>query len=93
MRQFALIAYDSPDDKRRGRLARILTMHGVRVQYSVFEVDLHQPAFEYLINRLRKECHPTEDHVRIYPLDRDILPKVQVLGGPRPYETPACWIV
>lgn len=93
MRHFALIAYDISNDRRRARVARILTEHGTRVQYSVFEVDLHPARLQALLQRLRNSIDSSEDHLRIYPLDRDTLDRVEVLGGPRPYETPSCWIV
>mgnify|MGYP002748130839 FL=1 len=35
-----LIAYDIPDDKRRGRIAKLLLTYGDRIQYSVFIVDI-----------------------------------------------------
>ncbi|AXE37695.1 CRISPR-associated endonuclease Cas2 [Acidipropionibacterium virtanenii] len=34
-----LIAYDVPDDKRRGHMAVTLKRFGLRVQFSVFMVD------------------------------------------------------
>lgn len=34
-----LIAYDVQDDRRRNRLAKLLSAHGDRVQFSVFVVD------------------------------------------------------
>ena len=38
MRNFYLISYDIPNDKRRLKIAHLLEGYGERVQYSVFEV-------------------------------------------------------
>ncbi|MEZ5213030.1 CRISPR-associated endonuclease Cas2 [Gordonia sp. (in: high G+C Gram-positive bacteria)] len=35
-----LVAYDIVDDRRRARLARLLSAFGDRIQYSVFLIDL-----------------------------------------------------
>lgn len=46
-----LIAYDIPDDRRRGRVSKCLQRHGDRIQYSVFIVD----ASRARMLRLRQE--------------------------------------
>lgn len=35
-----LVAYDVPDDRRRLRLAKVLSQYGDRIQYSVFIIDV-----------------------------------------------------
>jgi len=35
-----VVAYDISDEKRLGKVARFLEKHGVRVQKSVFELDM-----------------------------------------------------
>lgn len=53
-----LIAYDIVDDRRRTRLANVLSKYGDRVQYSVFIVD----AIPGQTIRMRLEISNTVDH-------------------------------
>ena len=63
--QLWVIAYDSPSNKRRRKLAKLLEGYGERLQMSVFECRL-QP---HQLRRLRQllACIATaEDSVRIW---------------------------
>ena len=65
--QMWVIAYDSPSNKRRRKLAKILEGYGERLQWSVFECRL-QP---HQLRRLRQllACIATaDDSVRIWPV-------------------------
>ena len=63
-----LISYDVALDKRRTRVAATLEDYGVRVQYSVFEVDTVERELDRLVDRLRDQIDPTTDSIRAYPL-------------------------
>lgn len=63
-----LIAYDIADPKRLNRVARFLTKHAVRVQYSVFVTDLKQTELEELLHDLEELIDLHLDDVRAYPL-------------------------
>ena len=65
--QLWVIAYDSPSNKRRRKLAKILEAYGEWLQWSVFECRL-QP---HQLRRLRQllACIATaDDSVRIWPV-------------------------
>lgn len=81
-----LISYDIPSnpagDRRRARLARRLEGLGLRVQHSVFEVDI-DPLKLPGVCRLLSECiDAAEDSVRIYPICGTCNAKVTQLGVP-----------
>jgi CRISPR-associated protein Cas2 len=77
-----LVAYDIPDDRRRGRLAQVLLAFGMRVQESVFECDLQaKNELTSMITHIRREIIPDDgDHVRIYRLCADCLAQTIILG-------------
>ncbi len=76
-----VVAYDTPCQKRRTKLANLLSAYGQRVQYSVFECRLKPQEFQGLRERLRKVVKSEEDSVRIYPLSGHTLGQVEILGG------------
>ncbi len=68
VRQFVVVSYDIPDDRRRGKVCRLLKDFGERVQYSVFECRLRPRELARLQERLRPLLVPKEDDVRFYRL-------------------------
>ncbi|WP_330203596.1 CRISPR-associated endonuclease Cas2 [Cyanobacterium sp. Dongsha4] len=77
---FYLIAYDIPDDKRRKKIADILTGYGSRVQYSVFECVLNLKQYKELRKRLKKVFKQEEDNLRFYPISAHTLKQVEIWG-------------
>ena len=77
---FVVIAYDIVCDRRRQRLAKLLSGYGERVNFSVFECDLKPRQFDRLQQRIAKSINPDEDRVRFYELCLDCLKRVQVQG-------------
>ncbi|HIK21801.1 MAG TPA: CRISPR-associated endonuclease Cas2 [Synechococcus sp. M44_DOE_062] len=77
-----IVAYDTPCNKRRKKIADLLEAYGKRVQYSVFECVLDRGKFEELKLRLRKRINPSEDSIRFYPLTGHALSQVEIWGGP-----------
>ena len=65
---FYVISYDIPDDRRRGRLAKVLKGFGTRVQYSVFEAHLNQRQYTDLKHAVAGVIDLSEDSVRYYTL-------------------------
>jgi CRISPR-associated protein Cas2 len=64
-----LIAYDITDAKRLRKLAKLLETHGVRAQYSIFELKLPREEVEKLITEIEKTVDPDEgDKVYVYPI-------------------------
>jgi len=77
-----VVAYDSPCDKRRRKLALLLEGYGVRVQESVFECELGAAAFAQLRGRLGRLIKPEHDAVRLWPLSRRSCARIVNLGTP-----------
>lgn len=90
-----LVAYDTPDDRRRLRIATILDDYGDRVQFSVFEVIADEHTFSRVLARLQRAVEPLEDSVRIYPVCNVCAQKVIRLGkkDPEPWWEPEVWII
>lgn len=63
--QLWVIAYDSPSNKRRRKLAKLLEGYGVRLQWSVFECRL-QPHQVARLRQLLAIIATPEDSVRIW---------------------------
>lgn len=75
-----VIAYDIPEDKRRGKISKLLQGYGVRVQKSVFEADLDERGYNDLRKRLKRWIVETEDSVRFYRLCADCRGQVETIG-------------
>ena len=76
-----VVAYDIPCQKRRTRVANVLSAYGQRVQFSVFECVLSRQQFCELRGRLQRVVKLPEDSVRMYPLSGHTLGQVEVWGG------------
>ena len=63
-----VVAYDIADDRRRGRVARCLQQHGVRMQYSVFFVDARPARILRLVSRLEGLIDAGEDSIMVCDL-------------------------
>jgi CRISPR-associated protein Cas2 len=66
-RHRVIIAYDSPNNRRRRKLARCALSYGERVQQSVFEANLTDAQLRVLARTLESLTQPGEDDVRLYP--------------------------
>jgi CRISPR-associated protein Cas2 len=75
-----VVAYDSPCNKRRRKLATLLEGYGVRVQESVFECELEAAVFAQLCSRLERLVRPEFDAVRMWPLSRRSCARIVNLG-------------
>ena len=84
---FLLITYDvSTRDERVGarrlrRVAKACTSYGVRVQKSVFEMQLGQKEWIELKARLLGEIDPNQDSLRVYFIDQVGKDKIQHYGN------------
>ena len=87
MNELHLIAYDTPSDQRRRRVAKVLEGYGHRVQDSVFECWLNPLQRDALLQRLRRQLSLRQDSLRIYILCAKDVADVQCLGvGGRPHD-------
>jgi CRISPR-associated protein Cas2 len=89
-----LISYDISPDKRRNKLAKLLTGFGSRVQFSVFECDLTVAQYARLRRRLGRLLVPEDgDSVRIYQLCAACVERVEIIGAGTIERTPDVWII
>lgn len=79
-RNYVVVAYDIPDDRRRHKVMKTLEGYGTRAQYSVFECELRPKQLEELKVRLRRLVDKEADDLRFYPLCDACLRKVTPLG-------------
>lgn len=79
-RQWTVVSYDIPDDKRRTKVMKTLEGYGHRVQYSVFECELRPADLQKLQQRLHDLIHPDQDDVRFYGLCDTCVQKITALG-------------
>jgi CRISPR-associated protein Cas2 len=61
--QIWVIAYDTPSDRRRRKLAKLLEGYGLRVQWSVFECELRGDQLQRLRQRLERLIVAEQDSV------------------------------
>ena len=85
-----LFCYDFPSnsggDRRRARLARRLVGLGLRVQYSVFELELPPEKLSLTLANLSDILLPEEDSLRVYCLCASCRSKAVFLGREAPCE-------
>ena len=67
-KEFVLIIYDIVDNRKRVKLAKLLSGYGKRVQKSAFEAMLTTQRYNKLIEEIPRSIDKTEDNVRIYKI-------------------------
>ncbi len=80
--EFYIICYDSPSDKRRGQLHKLLKHYAVAVQKSVFEAFLDDQTFDQMMRKIEALMNPNADSVRIYGMSRRSQRQMKVIGWP-----------
>lgn len=72
-----VVAYDISNDKRRKKLSELLDAYGVRVNYSVYEIELNKSKREKLLHEieLQKLFDKKYDSLRFYHLCETCVPK------------------
>ena len=75
-----IILYDIIDDKKRGRLVKILRSFGFRIQKSVFECLLTRNKYKSLITKLdnfiKQEKNQKDDSIIVYRLNKNVITKI-----------------
>lgn len=77
---YLVIAYDTPDDRRRARLAKLLKAFGERRQYSVFEARLTQEQWAQLKGKLEALVNKEEDVLAVYFLPPEAVGRTWRIG-------------
>jgi CRISPR-associated protein Cas2 len=85
-RQFVVVSYDIPNDRRRTKVCKLLKDYGMRVQYSVVECWLRPRDLQRLQDRLKPLLVTAEDDVRFYRLCENCKGKA-VVWSPRKRES------
>lgn len=75
-----LLCYDIADPRRLQRVHRFVVQRGLRIQYSVYLVDMDRTAFLRMLEGLSRLVHHRCDDVRLYPVPRRCL--AETLGQP-----------
>ncbi|WP_312714762.1 CRISPR-associated endonuclease Cas2 [Corynebacterium flavescens] len=65
-----LICYDVTNDKRRTRLAKLLSSYGDRIQYSVFVTDISPARLLRLKDEAKAKIDSAEDSILFCDLGR-----------------------
>lgn len=63
-----IVAYDVSENRRRNRVARQLERAGIRIQKSVFLVQLPRPEIQKLLGQLARLIDHRCDQVAAWPL-------------------------
>lgn len=77
---FLVVSYDIVDDRRRLRLAKVLTNYGHRVQKSVFECELDNGRYLALKKKVDRLIDHEEDSVRYYSICGRCRRNIEVSG-------------
>lgn len=63
-----IVAYDIADGRRLNRIAKVMKDFGVRVQKSIFEVEVSPAGFAEMRRRVEANLDHAEDGVKYFPL-------------------------
>ncbi|RTI01411.1 CRISPR-associated endonuclease Cas2 [Thermus scotoductus] len=77
---YLVIAYDTPDDRRRARLAKLLKSYGERRQYSVFEARLTREQWAHLKGKLEALVDKEQDVLAVYFLPPEAVQRTWRIG-------------
>jgi CRISPR-associated protein Cas2 len=80
------VCFDIQDDKKRRILGEWLEEYGIRVQRSVFEIEISKSKLKKLIEKIANEIDEKEDSVRFYYIHNGSIEKCKWLGfGGEPF--------
>ena len=80
MTYYLVIAYDTPSDKRRNKLVKLLKNYGERRQYSLFELRVSKDQLAKLKQGILKVVDEAEDTLAIYFLSPETLKRTLRVG-------------
>jgi CRISPR-associated protein Cas2 len=75
-----IVAYDIADVKRLNKVAKVIKDYGVRVQKSIFEVDVSNKVFDEMKFRIEEIIEPSEDGVKYFPLCEKCAGTAEIIG-------------
>ena len=77
---YIIVAYDIVDNRKRTRVAKMLTSYGNRVQKSVFECRIDDKQYLKLRGNIKKIIDHEEDSVRYYTLCSRCMGNIEISG-------------
>ena len=82
---YILVVYDInfDDDNGKNRLRKVAKLcedYGIRVQNSVFELNIDNTKYMELKNKLKKEIAEDKDSIRFYKLGKNINNSLEIIG-------------
>jgi CRISPR-associated protein Cas2 len=75
-----IVTYDISEPARLLRVAKVMEDFGIRVQKSVFEVEIKSGLFKEMKSRIEKEIEPGIDGVKYFPLCEKCAGTLEVIG-------------
>ncbi len=91
--ELVLVAYDSPHNRRRRRIARVLNDFGERWQYSVFECWIAPDDRARITRRIHREVDVKFDRVAVVPVPQEAVVSANHLGLSTWRRPPPFWII
>lgn len=94
---FYLVTYDIPStesgDRRRAKVAKRLESYGLRVQFSVFEIEISPERLPKVLMEIEPLLDPATDSLRVYPFCGTCREKTLRLGigAPCEHDTLMIW--
>ncbi len=80
MKMKMIVTYDISEPARLIRVAKVMEDFGIRVQLSVFEVEIKGSLFEKMKSRIEREIEPELDGVKYFPLCEKCAGTLEVIG-------------
>ncbi len=75
-----IVAYDIADPRRLNKVAKVVKDYGIRVQKSIFEVDVDGKLFLEMKARIEELIEASEDGVKYFPLCEKCAGTVEIIG-------------
>lgn len=75
-----IVTYDIADPRRLNKVAKIIKEYGVRVQKSIFEVEVDARRFNEMRARVEELIKASEDGVKYFPLCEKCAGTVEIIG-------------
>ncbi|SPD72991.1 CRISPR-associated endoribonuclease Cas2 [uncultured Desulfobacterium sp.] len=75
-----IVAYDIAEPRRLSRVAKVLKDYGIRVQKSIFEVDVNSGTYAELKARIEEEIDAAEDGVKYFPVCEKCAGTLEIIG-------------
>lgn len=80
-----LLTYDIVNTKNRTKIATLLEGFGLRVNYSVFELDIKKKSLDKLLQNIKNMCDK-DDSVRVYVFNKESIEKsFELLERSKPF--------